>query len=83
MEVSRVREQLNNNETVMDANNPTKAEEMCARNAAHEDFLAVDVLVKSDMKLFDSLLAELENPYTRGVDGYPVTLASSFDMVVN
>ena len=35
------------------------------------------------MKRFDSLLAELENSYKRGVDGYPVTLTSSFDMVVN
>ena len=35
------------------------------------------------MKRFGSLLAELENSYTRGVDGYPVTLVSSFDMVVN
>ena len=83
MEASRVREQLNNDETVMDANNPTEAEEMHARNAAHEAFVAVDFLAKSDMKLFGSLLAELENSYTLGVDGNPVTLTSSFDMVVN
>ena len=83
MEASRVREQLNNDKTVMDANNPTKEEEMRARNTAREAFLAVDILAKSDMKRFSSLLAELENSYTCGVDGYPVTLASSFDMVVN
>ena len=83
MEASRVREQLNNDETVMDANNQTEVEEMCAQNAAREAFLAVDFLAKSDMKRFGSLLAELENSYTRGVDGYPFTLASSFDMVVN
>ena len=83
MEASRVREQLNNDETVMDANNPTEEEEMRARNAAREAFLAVDFLAKSDMKHFGSLLAELENSYTRGVDGYPITLASSFNMVVN
>ena len=35
------------------------------------------------MKRFGSLLAELENSYTHGVDGYPTTLISSFDMVVN
>ena len=83
MEASRVREQLNNDETVMDANNPTEEEEMRARSAAREAFLAVDILAKSDMKHFGSLLAELENSYTRGVDGYPITLASSFNMVVN
>ena len=83
MEASRMREQLNNNETVMDANNPTKVEEVCARNPAHEAFLAVYFLANSDMKRFGSLLAELENSYTRGVDGYPVTLTSSFDMVAN
>ena len=83
MEASRMREHLNNDETVMDANNPTEAEEMHVQNAAREAFLAVDFLVKSDMKRFGSLLAELENSYTHGVDGYPVTLASSFDMVVN
>ena len=56
---------------------------MRAQNAAHEAFLAVDFLAKSNMKRFGTLLAELENSYTHGVDGYPVTLASSFDMVVN
>ena len=83
METSRMREQLNNDETIMDVNNPTEAEETHARNTAHEAFLAVDFLVKSDMKRFGSLLAELENSYTCGVDGYPVTLTSSFDMIVN
>ena len=83
MEASRVREQLNNDETVMDTNNPSKEEEMRAQNAAHDAFLAVGFLSKSDMKWFGSLLVELENSYTCGVDGYPVTLASSFDMIVN
>ena len=83
VEASRVREQLDNDETVMDSNNPSEAEQTRARNAAWEAFLAVDFLAKSDMKRFGSLLAELENSYTRGVDGYPITLASSFDMVVN
>ena len=83
MEASRIREQLNNDETVMDANNPTKEEEMRTRNTAREAFLAVDFLAKSDMKWFGSLLAKLGNSYTCGVDGYFVTLASSFDMVVN
>ena len=83
VEASCVREQLDNDETVMDVNNPSEAEQTRARNAAREAFLAVDFLAKSDMKRFGSLLAELENSYTRGVDGYPITLASSFDMVVN
>ena len=83
MEASRVREQLNNNETIMDADNPTKVEETRPQNAAHEAFLVVDFLAKSDMKRFGCLLAEQENSYTRGVDGYPVTLASSFAMIVN
>ena len=56
---------------------------MCAQNAARDAFLAVDFLAKSNMKRFGSLLAELENSYTCGVDRYPVTLASSFDMTVN
>ena len=43
----------------------------------------MDFLAKSNMKRFGSLLAELENSYTCSVDGYPVTLVSSFDMVVN
>ena len=51
--------------------------------ADHDAFLAVDFLTKSDMKWFGSLIVELENSYTRGVDGYPVTPASSFDMIVN
>ena len=83
VEASRVREQLDNDETVMDANNPSEAEQTRVRNTAQEAFLAVDFLVKSDMKRFGSLLAELENSYTQGVDGYPIMLASSFNMVVN
>ena len=83
MEASRVSEQLNNNETVMDANNPSEEEETRTRNSSRDAFLMVDFLAKSDMKWFGSLLAELENSYTRGVDGYPITLASSFDMIVN
>ena len=82
MEASRVRAQLNNDETAMDANNPTEEEEMRARSAACEAFLAVDFLAKSNMKQFGSLLAKLEKSYTRIVDGYPVTLVASFDMVV-
>ena len=83
VEASRVREQLSNDETIMDADNLSEVEQTHACNAACEAFLAVDFLAKSDMKLFGSLLAELENSYTQGVDGYPITLASSFDMVVN
>ena len=52
MEASRVREQLNNDETVMDANNPTKADETRAQNAAREVILSVDFLAKSDIKRF-------------------------------
>ena len=83
METNRIREQLDNDETLMDANNPSQVEQTCAHNAAHEGFLAVDFLAKSDMKCFGSLLAELENLYTHGVDGYPLTLASAFDLIVN
>ena len=83
MEASCMREQLNNDETIMDINNPTGEEEACTRNAAREAFLAVDFLAKSDMKRFGSLLAELESSYTRGGDGYSITLAPSFDMIVN
>ena len=83
VEASRVREQLNNDETIIDADNQSKAEQTHTHNAAHEAFLAVDFLAKSDMKRFGSLLAELKNSYTQGVDGYPITLSLSFDMVVN
>ena len=34
VEASCVREQLDNDETIMDANNPSEAEQTCARNAA-------------------------------------------------
>ena len=83
METNCIREQLDNDETVMDTNNPSQVEQTCAHNAAHEGFLAVDFLAKSDMKRFGSLLAELENLYTHSVDGYPLTLALAFDMIVN
>ena len=83
MEASRVREQLNNDETVMDTNNPSDKEETPTQNTAHDTFLAVDFLMKSNTKWFGSLLAELENSYTCVVDGYPIALASSFDMIVN
>ena len=41
VEGSRVREQHDNDKTMMDANNPSKAEQTRARNAAWEALLAV------------------------------------------
>ena len=50
VEASRVREQLDNDETVMDTNNPSETEQTRARNAAREAFFAVDFLAKSDIR---------------------------------
>lgn len=45
--------------------------------------MAVLLLVKSDPRRYANLLTNVENQYIRGQDGYPSTLSSSYDMLVN
>ena len=40
-------------------------------------------LAKSNLEHIGILLSELKNSYTRGVDGYPLTLTLAFDMIMN
>ena len=53
------------------------------KNEAQEEYLAVMLLYKSDPKRYASLMADIENQYTRGQDGYPSTLSAAQDMLIN
>ena len=66
-----------------DPTNPTDAEKATAIMAAREEYLAISFLMKSDKKRYGSLLVDVENEYTRGIDSYPKTLSKAYDMLVN
>jgi hypothetical protein len=48
-----------------------------------DEYIGVGLLVKSDPKRYNSLMADLVNSYTRGQDVYPDTLTGAYDMLVN
>ena len=54
-----------------------------ARAAVQEEYLAVRFLFRSDKRRYGSLLAELENDFTRGINAYPSTISGAYDMLVN
>ena len=66
-----------------DPTSPTKAERSAAIQQARDTYLATLLLVKSDAKRYGALLADIENEHTRGVDAYPVTLSTAYDMLTN
>ena len=45
--------------------------------------MIVLLLLKSDLKQYGSLVNNVENPYTRGQNGYPQTLSAIYGMTVN
>ena len=54
-----------------------------AKIEAREEYLAVTLLFKSDPKRHANLVADIENQYTRGQDGYPSTLSAAYNMLIN
>ena len=54
-----------------------------AKIEAREEYLAVTLLFKSDPRRYANLVADIENQYTRGQDGYPSTLSAAYDMLIN
>ena len=54
-----------------------------AKNEVWEEYLAIMLLYKSDPKHYASLVADIENQYTWGQDGYPSTLSAAYDMLIN
>lgn len=71
------------NTLLQDPDKATKAERAKAKADAREEYLAVLLLLNSDTKQFRSLITDLENQHTRGLDGYPTTLTAAYDMLVN
>ena len=41
------------------------------------------LLYKSNPKCYANLVADIENQYTQGQDGYPSTLSAAYDMLIN
>jgi hypothetical protein len=56
----------------------------CAAAAAHahEEYIAILLLTKSDPKRYGDLVSAMVNEYTRGQDGYPTTVSAAYDMLV-
>ncbi|KAG7374846.1 reverse transcriptase RNA-dependent DNA polymerase [Nitzschia inconspicua] len=66
-----------------DSANVTYQELKDAEKAAREEFLGIRLIRCSDPNRYAGLLADVENSYTRGVDGYPKTLTKAYEMLVN
>ena len=45
--------------------------------------MGVLLLVKSDTKQYGTLIKDTKNQYTRGMDGYPRSMISGYDMLTN
>jgi hypothetical protein len=70
-------------DTAVDIANPTAGERAHAVVQARETYMATMLLSKSDPKRYGALLADIENKHTRGVDAYPNTLSTAYDMLIN
>ena len=67
----------------VDRDNPTDEEKTQASIHARDEYIAILFLRHSDPRRYGSLLADLENSYTRGIDEYPKTLSRAYDYLVN
>ena len=61
----------------------TNEEVLAAREAGTDQYLGIRFLRRSDPKRYGTLLAEIENQHTRGIDTYPTNLSGAYDMIVN
>ena len=77
----RVNEELQ--DTAANPSNPTVVERASAVSHARDAYMATLLLLKSDNKRYGALIADLENEHTRGVDAYPTSLSTAYDMLVN
>jgi hypothetical protein len=53
------------------------------RSAAKKKFAAVGLLKRADIHRYGSLLIDLENSFSRGVDQYPVDLTAAYNLLLN
>ena len=54
-----------------------------AKRAACDQYLATPLILHSDPCHYGSLVMDLMNQHTRGIDGYPETSTTAFDMLVS
>ncbi|KAG7373144.1 hypothetical protein IV203_033868 [Nitzschia inconspicua] len=66
-----------------DPTNPSYQELKEAEKAAKEEFLGLRLIRCSDPHRYAGLMADIENSFTRGIDGYPTTLTKAYEMLVN
>lgn len=54
-----------------------------AKTAVRDKFLAVQLLIKCDLRRYGALVANIQNDYTSGTHRYPTTLNAAYTMLVN
>ena len=54
-----------------------------AKMEAREEYIAVTLLLKSDPKRYAVLVKDITNNKSRGIDGYPKSIATAYNMLVN
>ena len=54
-----------------------------AHGLAREEYIAVNLIIKSDPKRYRTLIDHLANNYKQGNDGYPTTISRAYNMLEN
>ena len=68
----------------MDLNPKDEAlETQLATARARDEYLAVLLIVKSDPRRYGTLVKDMQDDHTRGLNGYPVMLSEAYDILVN
>ena len=78
MERTRIEDKLD-----VDYDSASDEELELARLTAKQEYFAVLFIRHADNKRYGSLLADLENSQTRGVDQYPKTMTTAYDYLIN
>jgi hypothetical protein len=66
-----------------DSLQPTEEERDQAETTMQDHYLAVIFLLNSDKHRYGSLIRDVKNDFTRGMQMYPTTLNAAYDYIVN
>jgi hypothetical protein len=68
---------------IPDTDTAIPTQKIDATKATKYKCLAVAFMSVADKKIYGKLLEELENDYTRGINNYPTTIPSAYNLLVN
>eukprot|EP00957_Ditylum_brightwellii_P023876 1800538-Ditylum_brightwellii.AAC.1 len=78
--ISKALKQINPNLT---PENTTPTQYMHAKTEAAQRFFAALMVTAADRSRYESVVHDLENGYTHGIDGLPKTMADAYSYIAN